>query len=142
MISFSILLKVVFKAGAWPVIKKEKMENKVYKNQNIQVPCKLGIDSYALKNIWVGKDKFLFCCYMTASCYAVARTDLKLKSSCLSFFSAGLTGVCHPAWPNFHFKAVRRREESTKCFLLLLFLANPFNITKHLEIINTCIQHS
>lgn len=69
---------------------------------------------------------------MTGSCYAVAQSDLKLKSSCLSLFSAGLPGVCHQAWSNFNFQVVRkkkRREASKTCFLLPLFLANLLNIT-------------
>jgi hypothetical protein len=56
MISSPILLKVVFKAGSWPRIKKEKMENKVYiKSKHTRPTGTLGTDTYNSEKHLSGK---------------------------------------------------------------------------------------
>ena len=56
MISSPILLKVVFKAGSWPIIKKEKTENKVcIKPKHTSLMGTLGTDTYNSEKHLSGK---------------------------------------------------------------------------------------
>jgi hypothetical protein len=55
MISSPILFNIVFKAGSWPVINKDKMEDKVYSKTIYEYPCG---QSYDLDTL--GQEKGLF----------------------------------------------------------------------------------